>query len=60
MSAAARSTRLFSEVAPAEGPAMRSNFRLIRLYEKHGYAITDSGMNGEHRMVRLTKALDVA
>jgi len=37
-----------------------TNVKLIRLYEKHGYAITDSGMNGEHRMVRLTKALDVA
>jgi len=37
-----------------------ANVKLIRLYEKHGYAITDSGMNGEHRMVRLTKALDVA
>jgi GNAT superfamily N-acetyltransferase len=36
-----------------------TNVRLIRLYEKHGYAITESGPNGETMMVRLTKALPV-
>ena len=33
-----------------------TNVRLIRLYEKHGYAVTESGPNGETMMVRLTKA----
>ncbi len=31
--------------------------RLIRLYEKHGYAITESGPNDGTMMVRLTKTL---
>jgi GNAT superfamily N-acetyltransferase len=34
-----------------------TNVRLIRLYEKHGYAITESGPNDGTMMVRLTKAL---
>ena len=34
-----------------------TNVRLIRLYEKHGYAVTESGPNGETMMVRLTKTL---
>ena len=36
-----------------------TNLRLIRLYEKHGYAITESGPNDGTTMVRLTKALPV-
>jgi len=34
-----------------------TNLRLIRLYEKHGYAITESGPNDGTLMVRLTKTL---
>lgn len=34
-----------------------TNVRLIRLYEKHGYAITESGPNDGTTMVRLTKTL---
>jgi GNAT superfamily N-acetyltransferase len=37
-----------------------TNTKLIRLYEKHGYAITDGGQNGPSWMVRLTKSLAVA
>ncbi len=37
-----------------------TNVRLIRLYEKHGYAITESGPNDGTMMVRLTKRLGVA
>jgi hypothetical protein len=33
-----------------------TNARLIRLYEKHGYAVTESGENDGTMMVRLTKA----
>jgi GNAT superfamily N-acetyltransferase len=36
-----------------------TNVRLIRLYEKHGYAITESAPNDGTMMVRLTKALPV-
>ncbi len=34
-----------------------ANLRLIRLYEKHGYAVTETGANDGTMMVRLTKAL---
>jgi GNAT superfamily N-acetyltransferase len=34
-----------------------TNTPLIRLYEKHGYAVTDSGPNGSSWMVRLTRSL---
>ncbi len=37
-----------------------TNVRLIRLYEKHGYAITETGVNDGTPMVRLTKALAAA
>jgi GNAT superfamily N-acetyltransferase len=36
-----------------------ANVRLIRLYEKHRYAITGSGENDGTTMVRLTKTLPV-
>ena len=36
-----------------------TNVRLIRLYEKHGYAVTETGANGGTTMVRLAKALAV-
>ena len=36
-----------------------ANVRLIRLYEKHRYAITGSGRNDGTTMVRLTKTLPV-
>ena len=36
-----------------------TNERLIRLYGKHGYAVTESGSNDGSTMVRLTKALAV-
>ena len=35
------------------------NERLIRLYGKHGYAVTESGSNDGTTMVRLTKALAI-
>ena len=34
-----------------------TNMRLIRLYEKHGYAVTEQAPNDGTMMVRLTKAL---
>jgi GNAT superfamily N-acetyltransferase len=35
-----------------------TNMRLIRLYEKHGYAVTEQAPHGDGTMmVRLTKAL---
>ena len=36
-----------------------TNVRLIRLYEKHGYAVTETGVNDGTAMVRLAKALTV-
>jgi GNAT superfamily N-acetyltransferase len=36
------------------------NQRLIRLYEKHGYAVTDTAVNDGSPMVRLSKALPAA
>ena len=36
-----------------------TNVRLIRLYEKHGYAVTESAPNDGTLMVRLAKALPV-
>lgn len=36
-----------------------TNLRLIRLYEKHGFALTETGENDGTMMVRLTKALGV-
>ncbi len=35
-----------------------ANLRLIRLYEKHGYAVTEQAPNDGTTMVRLTKALE--
>ena len=37
-----------------------TNVRLIRLYEKHGFAVTETGANDGTPMVRLTKALSVS
>jgi GNAT superfamily N-acetyltransferase len=37
-----------------------ANQRLIRLYEKHGYAVTDTAVNDGSPMVRLSKALPAA
>ncbi len=34
-----------------------ANVRLIRLYEKHGFAVTETGENDGSRMVRLSKPL---
>lgn len=34
-----------------------TNTKLIRLYQKHRYAITDGGQNGSSWMVRLTRSL---
>jgi GNAT superfamily N-acetyltransferase len=37
-----------------------TNVRLIRLYEKHGYAATETGANDGTTMVRLAKTLSAA